>query len=314
MDRLAILLCAMTPAMILLLYGVAKARGAWNDAVMWQMFSFGGVSAMLALLPETLLTNSIAVDTLSPVRGAAIQALFVAAIPEEAAKLLAFLYVAKRYGEGSRARDIITYALAVALGFAAIENLAYLVAPGEWQTVAWERALTAVPSHGIDGLAMGAFLTAAYSRRGARPLWLAMALVLPILLHAIYDFPLMLVAKNQAMQGVLPAWLLTSFLVTIGILALCNKMRSAAALADRRAPWAPPAQPAVSPRQAAAAILLVAPLLAGFLWLLIDGFAAIGAAVLGLLPIMLGIDLLLTGGPPAVVNPADRPGSSHRFL
>lgn len=296
MDRLAILFCAMAPAVVLLLYGIAKAHDRWDDAAAWQTFFVGGVSAVFVLLPELLLNDALAADRMAPLHGAAAEALLIAAIPEETMKFLAVVYAVRRLGDGLPLQDIITLSLAAALGFAAIENLCYLVAPGSWQLLALSRAITAVPSHGLDGLAMGALLSAARLHRAGRHIWMAAALALPVLLHAGYDFPLCLVARDRALYGVLPAWLVMSILATIGILYLSNKVRAAASLRDRRAgrlDARPP--PSFTSQQAGAAILLAAPLLA-MMKLLIDGqLGIVDAGAIGLMPIILGIDLLCTG-------------------
>jgi protease PrsW len=299
-DRLAILFCAMAPAIILLLYGITKARGRWDDAAIWPTFVAGGLCAMFTLLPEFLLDKTLGVDGMRPVPGALTESLVIAAIPEEIAKFIAFLYAEERYSEGARLQDVMTLTLAIAMGFAAIENLGYLAGAGNWQPMALSRAITAVPSHAIDGLIMGALLTATRLDESRWRLWLPLALVLPILLHAGYDFPLLLVAKDRALYGVLPAWLVMSVLAMIGVLYLCNKMRAAARLADRRTQPAeaePP--PSFSPKRAAAAILLVAPLLAAARRLIVGHASVFNAGVVSLLPIILGVDLLCTSPAPA---------------
>jgi len=296
MDRLLILLCAMAPSIVFLQYGVAKAHGTWDDALIWNAFFAGGVSAALVFLPELALKELLAVKAMSPLHGAATDALVITAIPEEIAKFAALFYAVRRYGGDAVRHDMITLSLAVALGFAAIENLAYLVAPGDWQHLAFDRALTAVPGHGIDGLAMGASITAArlYDRR--RALWLAAALAVPILLHAGYDFPLMLVERNRALYGVLPAWFLMSILATIGVLYFCNSVRAAAVAADHRAGrMQDRPERSWSPQRTGIAMLLFIPLLAVVKLILNGQFGIVDASAVGMLPAIFGIDLLCTG-------------------
>jgi RsiW-degrading membrane proteinase PrsW (M82 family) len=224
MERILILFCAMIPSIAFLQYGIVKARATWGDPMIWESFCTGGLCAVVIMLPELLLKKTLGISAMTPLHGAATEALFVVAIPEELTKLGGLLYVITRYGDRTIQYNMIMLSLATALGFAAIENLTYLIRPVEWQLLAFGRALTAVPFHGILGLAMGAFLTAAELYQRDRNVWLPAAIVAPILLHAGYDFPLLLVARNQALSGILPAWLLMSILTGSAVVYLCSKM------------------------------------------------------------------------------------------
>src|ERR1700674_4910544 len=152
MHRLAVLFFALAPSIVLLQYGIAKARARWDDAMIWEVYFSGGMAALLALSAELLLMNLIAIDAMPPVHGAATKAFFIAAIPEELAKFAMLFLAIKRYGRDADRDDMITLSFAVSLGFAAIENLGYLLLPGDWHLVALNRAALSVPMHGLDGL------------------------------------------------------------------------------------------------------------------------------------------------------------------
>ena len=289
MHRLVILFCALAPSIVLLQYGIAKARARWDDSLIWEAFFSGGVATIFVLVPALLLKSAVAIDAMSSVHAAATNALVIAAIPEEAMKLGALFYMIRRHGDDAGGYDLITLAFAVGLGFAAIENIGYLLAPGDWQLVAANRAMLSVPGHGLNGLAMGACLTAAELHPRHRRLWLIMALVIPILMHASFDFPLLLFAKNPAFVGVLPAWFVMLILTTIAVVWWSNKMRAAAQ------PTYDPRAGSVNPRLTGVMILLFAPLLA--LGALFQGgyLGVAGAAALSILLSILSIDLLRTG-------------------
>jgi protease PrsW len=287
MHRLAILFCAIVPSLILLQYGIAKGRARWNDLLIWEAFYSGGMATIFALLPALLLRKVIPVDAISPVHSAVTEAFVIAAIPEEIAKFAEIFFAIRRYGGPDRP-DLITLAFAVALGFAAIENLAYLVAFGDWPFLAASRAVMAVPMHGLNGLTMGSFLAAAQCYPRRRRLLLFAALAVPMLLHAGYDFPLMLVARNQAFFGVLPAWFLLVILATICVLSLCNKMRSSVDRANGLL------DPQGNSRLTGAVLLLLVPLLAAVALVSAGDFGIVGAAAFSILPAILGIDLLCT--------------------
>ena len=102
--------------------------------------------------------------------------------------------------------DTVVYGAAVGLGFAAYENLAYLVQHAEmWRSLAALRSVLTVPFHGALGIIAGAYLAIAragtalganrHHRDWARlSSWLLMLLG-PIALHAAFDFPLLMLQR-----------------------------------------------------------------------------------------------------------------------
>ncbi len=64
--------------------------------------------------------------------------------------------------------DTVVYGAAVGLGFAAYENLAYLVQHAEmWRSLAALRSVLTVPFHGALGIIAGAYLDDRARRHGA---------------------------------------------------------------------------------------------------------------------------------------------------
>ena len=80
--------------------------------------------------------------------------------------------------------DVALYSMLVALGFATFENILYCM-EGDFGT-AIVRLFTAVPGHVIDGAFMGYFLYKARTTKRKRYFFLA--LMVPSLTHALYDF------------------------------------------------------------------------------------------------------------------------------
>ncbi len=87
--------------------------------------------------------------------------------------------------------DAIVYCVFAALGFAMLENILYVAEGG--LGVALLRAVTAVPSHAIDGVIMGVFFGEAKFReelgdmKGKKFYW-NLSLIMPMLTHGFYDF------------------------------------------------------------------------------------------------------------------------------
>lgn len=128
---------------------------------------------------------------------AAYRAFVVAGFTEEVFKFLAVMLAFWRSKEFNERFDGIVYAVFVSLGFAAVENILYVVEHGSG--VGFLRAFTAVPAHLLFGVVMGYYIGMArfYPEKG-RSLLLK-AIYVPIFLHGFYDFiifsqhPLMLI-------------------------------------------------------------------------------------------------------------------------
>jgi protease PrsW len=297
MDRVVVLLAAVVPGLSLLAYGVAITRSSWGNEAIWTAFFMGGVGAIAAAPLELALQWLLNVDVLAPWLRAGVTAVLIAAIPEETIKFVVLLGVAERHVDARRRQDIIVLALAVSLGFATLENLFYVAIPKDWHFVAAARALAAVPGHGINGLAMGALLLAARLHEGKQIVKIFLALLVPIILHAAYDFPLF-VLKDAPADGewLIVTWLAVLVVSSIIAIGLCRRMLPAAVAADRLSGRdARPDGPAF-PLIAGGCVLLVAGLLLAISVFAIEGTPTmwLGAA-LGILPAALATDLIWTG-------------------
>lgn len=87
--------------------------------------------------------------------------------------------------------DAVVYGVVAAMGFAALENVLYVV--GDGLGLAFTRAITAVPSHAVDGVFMGYFLGEAKlcERWGdfrGKKRNLRLSFLVPVLCHGFYDF------------------------------------------------------------------------------------------------------------------------------
>jgi len=116
-------------------------------------------------------------------------AFVVASFTEEAFKFLAFYILIWQNRNFNEKFDGIVYAVYVSLGFATVENFLYVFEGGI--QVALLRALTAVPAHALFGVTMGYYFGLAKFRTALQSKYLILSLLVPILLHGIYDFILM---------------------------------------------------------------------------------------------------------------------------
>ena len=113
-------------------------------------------------------------------------AFFIAALPEEAFKLLALWLVVRKNPYFDEHVDGIVYAVCVGLGFAAIENVFYLFSQEDWMTTAVTRSLLAVPGHYAFAVLMGYYYSLYHfvnpSLKNA-----CYILLVPVIVHGGYD-------------------------------------------------------------------------------------------------------------------------------
>jgi protease PrsW len=114
-----------------------------------------------------------------------------AAIPEEFAKYTVLLGIVCAHEDCDIGLDIILGAAWMGLGFAALENVLYVLQAKDVYTTGLVRAVMAVPFHVSLGIVMGCCLVMARQREHWKPYWVVAALLLPILLHGIYDSALL---------------------------------------------------------------------------------------------------------------------------
>lgn len=179
-------------------------------------FCFGAISAPLSLgisLPFIWLG-------LCPVEATSIgdsfrTAFISAAIPEESAKLFMLWLLLRNNKYFDEKMDGIVYAVFVSLGFAALENILYLIKNYDsWLSVGIGRALFAIPGHFCHGIIMGYYYSLAkfYPKSPTRNkilVWVA-----PVLAHGIYDSILFIAVITPAFSGIL----------TIVFLVFCHKL------------------------------------------------------------------------------------------
>jgi RsiW-degrading membrane proteinase PrsW (M82 family) len=122
-------------------------------------------------------------------------AFVLAGVAEELAKWVVLVAAVYAWREFDEPMDGLLYGVAIALGFAALENFPFLSSRG--LAIAWQRAIFAVPAHALFGGCMGFYVgrakfAPADGMRRHR-FWLSMILsfVVPVGFHGAYDFALL---------------------------------------------------------------------------------------------------------------------------
>src|SRR6478672_4792258 len=202
---------AVAPALFILWLVIAAGERPGPPARVWTAFLLGAASISLLGVARAPFASLLAAPQ-SPWAVLALRSLFGVALPEEAVKILVIVAVSARRRPFADPMDTVVYGAAAGLGFAAYENLAYLVQhPDMWRSLAVLRSVLTVPFHGALGVIAGAYLAIARSgtalgahrhhRDWARiTAWISILLV-PLVLHSGFDFPLLTLQQNPDIDG-----------------------------------------------------------------------------------------------------------------
>src|SRR5215467_3095924 len=236
---------AVAPALFILWLVVAAGERPGPPLKVWTAFVLGAASisllgALRAPFAKVLLISE------PPWAAQALHAVFGVALPEEAVKILVIAAVSARRRPFADPMDTVVYGAAAGLGFAAYENLAYLVQHAEmWRSLAALRTVLTVPFHGALGIIAGAYMAIArsgtalgahrYHRDWARISSYVLMLAGPVALHAGFDFPLLMLQKDPGLDPSTRLWLGFASIL-IGFSSIGFAMRLVRRVARHHAP------------------------------------------------------------------------------
>ena len=188
---------AVIPSLVLMFWFHRRDANPEPQGVLWRTLGLGVLTIVPVLVVVSIYRGALD-DGLDFWRQGALIAFWGAAVPEEFFKYLVVVLYAARNREFDEPMDGVVYGVAASLGFATLENILY-VTQGGWG-VAVLRAFTSVPGHALFGAVMGLHVGRARFAPRRAPLHLTLALLWPILLHGLYDLPL-LAAQAAAETG-----------------------------------------------------------------------------------------------------------------
>src|SRR5580700_3695274 len=208
---------AIAPALLVLWLVVAADERPGPPAKVWTAFFLGAASISLLGVARAPFLSILAAPE-NPWVAQALHSIFGVALPEETVKILVIVAVSARRRPFADPMDTVVYGAAAGLGFAAYENLAYLVQHAEmWRALAALRSVLTVPFHGALGVIAGAYFAIARSgtalgahrfhRDWARISSYFLMVAGPVALHAGFDFPLLMLQKNADLDSSARLWL-----------------------------------------------------------------------------------------------------------
>ena len=203
-----LLFIALAPAVILMIYVWNKDKSKEPFKMLLILAFLGAVSCFPAGFLESPANSAImSVFGKDNYLSYFLQAFFGVALMEEGCKFIVMFLYTRNHKEFNGLFDGMIYAVLVSLGFAAFENVFYVMDFGS--KVALSRAFTAIPGHMFNAVFMGYNYSLWHTYRLCdksekyfanlgmiRPRlpkykyknYLAKAIIIPVLVHGFYDF------------------------------------------------------------------------------------------------------------------------------
>ena len=195
-----LIVIALAP--VLIIAGYIYARDKYEKEPLKLLFKallFGGLITIPVIFVESLFSKLI--SGLPKDMEALGTAFLVAGFTEEAFKFLVLFLLIWKNRDFNEKFDGIVYAVFISLGFAAVENIMYVLNYGE--STGYTRALISVPAHALFGVTMGYYFGLAKFYPLLRNSFMIRSFLYPFILHGIFDFILML-QNYRLLLGFIP--------------------------------------------------------------------------------------------------------------
>lgn len=182
---MGLLILALAPVFFILGYIYLKDKYEHEPfRLLFKAFFFGGLTVVPIIFLESFLEGYM--DQMSETFKPAYDAFVVAGFSEELFKYIVFIWFIYKNKNFNEYFDGIVYGVFISLGFAAVENVSYVFQYGTSTGIL--RAFTSVPGHALFGVAMGYYFSYAKFNHDNATSYKLYALLVPLLLHGIYDY------------------------------------------------------------------------------------------------------------------------------
>lgn len=208
---------ALLPGILIIIFIFRKDKIEREPvSLIVKLVLFGVLSCIPAIFLELFISELGPVYAEGTLTYALYEAFVIAALCEEICKYVFLRLGSWRHKAFDYRFDGIVYGVSVAVGFALLENILYVMEGGFY--TALMRAFLAVPLHAFCGLFMGVAYGAAKrdsieGNRAKQRKATFMALFVPIMIHGIYDTLVFL-------NGVAPFILLLVFVAFLYVIAI----------------------------------------------------------------------------------------------
>ena len=183
------LLAAILPAVVLVLYAYKQDQFPEPPRIVFKTFLFGcGTVLVINLIIPVL--DDFSKENLRGETYLYFDSFIRAAFVEEFFKACVIIFYCTRKTAFDEPMDGVIYGIAASLGFAAYENIEYVLYYYETPSfdIALHRAFTAIPMHALCGIVMGFLISQSIFEKKHNYLNLFLALFIPIGIHGLYNY------------------------------------------------------------------------------------------------------------------------------
>ncbi len=197
-DLTLLFFLAALPVILILIFVYSKDKNKEPFSILINFFLLGICSCFLVLYISGILDTFIPFmkyDKNSSFIDILLYSFLGVALIEEFSKWIMIYGYGYHNKDFDEAFDIIVYSVFTSLGFAFFENIGYILT-NKSIGVAITRGLLAIPGHACFGLFMGYYLSLAKicsinNKKKLNKKYFLLSIIIPTLLHGIYDFCLM---------------------------------------------------------------------------------------------------------------------------
>ncbi len=238
MQILYFIIFAILPSFLWLVFFLREDPRPEPKKTIIKVFFYGVLSAIPVIIIGILAGIIMRSMGLNDYIITLVGVVFVAATTEEIAKYFALKYSALKSSECDEPPDIMIYAITAALGFAAFENILFLL-PNEEVLLAsphmyiknmfTESAIRFASGtflHALTSGIVGYFVAISMMTTKHRKKIVAIGLFLAMLLHGLYNLSIIAGKENESLFVIAPTILIMLFIVIFYCFSKTRKMAS----------------------------------------------------------------------------------------
>lgn len=204
------LIVALLPVLLFLIWIYKKDK--YNKEPIKDLVKFYIIGVMISFVAIVIERKLVDFNVFEGIYSQLYLSFLVAGTTEEFLKAIVLTIVLFKDNKFNEKIDGIIYSVVLSLGFASIENIIYLFYETEnlIYQVGILRSVIAIPGHIMFGIMMGYYISKAKfsDTKSEKINNIFKAIIIPIILHAIFDFILMIGER----------WSIILFIVYIGLL------------------------------------------------------------------------------------------------
>ncbi len=232
MSYFTLVFLSLLPSLLWLIFFLKEDKHPEPGKMILKVFFYGMILTIPVILISVLINYYLSYLAISRFLTTIIMVVFVASITEEIAKYLVVKKTVLQNSECDEPVDIMIYAITAALGFAALENILFLFpleipfCYKEMATGSFFRFISGTFLHALTSAIMGYFLAISILNIKKRKLFISAGIFLAIVLHALYNFSIIMSETDNQALIIAPVILISLFILVFFCFKKLRKIKS----------------------------------------------------------------------------------------